>query len=311
MTAGHWRAAAAVLALAGVAFGGSWLAEADEPTTPPLGSSGDMPSLMAAGSHADRPEPDPAAPMPDADWQRAERAVFRDGSLRGTDLPAWGVARGEALVPNRLLRDRFDHYLLAASELGRPALDALVAAHARRDLGEPLAAEVLALWERYLRLQHHAFQQVARPGDLASMTTALQEHRQVRQTLLGVHWAQAFYGEEEARLAAEIERARAGSPPPQDPVAALLEPPPGTSPAELHRRRVDAFGPERARALQRIDEEDAAWQQRIAAARAEVQAVLANPALSGPQREASLAELINTRFPAPSEQLRALGLLGL
>lgn len=270
-----------------------------------------MPSLMAAGSHADRPEPETSAPSPDADWQEAERAVYREGSLRGTDFPAWGVARGETLVPNRMLRDRFDHYLLGAGEVARPVLDALVAAHARRDLGEPLATQVLDIWERYLRLQHHPFQHVARPGDLPSMTTALQEHRQVRQTLLGVHWAQAFYGEEETRLAAEIERARTGTPQPRDAMAALLDPPAGSDPAEVHRRRVEAFGAERAQALQRIDDEDAAWQQRIAAARAEVRSVLGNPALSGPQREAALAELIGARFPAPSEQLRALGLLGL
>lgn len=309
MSSRAWASAAAMLTLAGVAFMGGWLADAPALTSP--ARSGDMPSLMAAGSHADRPERETSAPAQDADWQGAERAVYREGSLRGTDFPAWGVARGESLVPNRMLRDRFDHYLLGAGELSRPVLDALVAAHARRDLGEPLAAQVLDLWERYLRLQHHPFQHVARPGDLPSMTTALQEHRQVRQTLLGVHWAQAFYGEEETRLAAEIERARTGTPPPSDPMVALLDPPAGSDPAEVHRRRVEAFGPERAQALQRIDDEDAAWRQRIAAARVEVQSVLGNAALSGPQREAALAELISARFPAPSEQLRALGLLGL
>ena len=105
MSSRAWASAAAMLTLAGVAFMGGWLADAPALTSP--ARSGDMPSLMAAGSHADRPERETPAPAQDADWQGAERAVYREGSLRGTDFPAWGVARGETLVPNR----RFDRPL--------------------------------------------------------------------------------------------------------------------------------------------------------------------------------------------------------
>ena len=311
MTARGHAGFLATWAVGAVALGGAWLAIDGEPDAPASRPGLHAPSLMAAGAHADQPEPSAAVGRGEADWQRTETQVFTEGSLRGTDFPSWGVRPGEALSPQRALRDRFDHYLLGAGETTWPALSALVAAHARRDLGEPLATEVLAVWDRYLRLQHHPFQQVARPGDLDSMTNALQEHRQVRQTLLGLHWAHAFYGEEETRLAADIDRARAGTAAPRDAVAALLDPPPGVDPAELHRRRVAAFGPQRASALQRLDEEDAAWQRRLTEARAEVAAVQADPALSGPQRRQALAGVLASRFPEPSEQLRATGLLGL
>jgi lipase chaperone LimK len=276
-----------------------------------------MPSLLAAGAVDNAPSP--ARPVADHAAElrplaQVEEALFVKGSLRGTEFPDWGTARGEPVMPNRRLRDRFDYYLLALGEASLGELTALVKAHAERDLGAATAAEVVSVWQHYLQLQQHAFRFSADPADPQSMQVALQEHRQVRQAILGVHWAQAFYGEEEGAAAADIERRRhAGGTPVAsegDSARTLWQPPPGTDPAVLFRQRADKFGAEAAQRLQALDEEEARWDQRIAAARAHIEGLRRDPGLSAPQRDDAIARHLEQAFPDASERLRANGLVG-
>jgi lipase chaperone LimK len=254
----------------------------------------------ATGTAADRP------------LAQIEQALFAKGSLRGTEAPPWGVGRDQPLKPNRALRDRFDYYLLALGEASLSELTALVSAHAERDLGPKTAAEVMQVWARYLQLQQHAFQVVARPDDPLSMQAALQEHRQVRQSLLGMHWAEAFYGDEEKQLSHDIEQKLKGaSARPVDAERTLMmAPSAGADPQALFRQRSEKFGAQAAQRLAELDREEAEWARRVAAAQAKVQELKQSPQLSDPQRAAAIRQYLDGAFPEPSERLRAAGLVG-
>ncbi|MEY4562898.1 MAG: hypothetical protein RLZZ618_2175 [Pseudomonadota bacterium] len=279
------------------------------------GSAVAMPSLMAAGSNSPDASVEARSVIgPDSASNRStaqiEEALFVKGSLRGTDHPAWGFVRGEPIAPKRALRDRFDYYLLALSEASMTELTALVRAHAERDLGLAAAADIIGVWERYLRLQRHAFQHVANPADRASMQVALQEHQQVRQVHLGMHWAQAFYGEEEKSLADTLAQAADSPLPRRDAAQALFVPPAGTDPQALHQQRVAQFGASAADRLHKLDEQDAQWARRLADVRAEVDALRLSAGLSDVQRDEAIARFLERSYPDASDRLRASALLG-
>lgn len=308
----RWWAGAGI-ACALLAAGAAWLAYSDAGQDAPQAPPAAHPGPMAQG--AERHTPSVAG---NADTRPAtrsvaqiEHALFAKGSLNGTQAPPWGVRRDETLKPTRALRDRFDYYLLALGEASLAELTALVRAHAERDLGAKTAAEVLEVWERYLRLQQHAFQVAARPDDPLSMQAALQEHSQVRQSVLGMHWAQAFYGDEERQLALDIDHKLKGVIAPKDTERSLtMAPGQGVDPAVLHQQRAARFGEEAARRLADLDRTEAEWARRIEAARARVQAMKEAPELSAPQREAAVRQYLDGAFPNPSERLRAGGLVG-
>ncbi len=277
-----------------------------------------LPSLMAAGGNTAEPSDRTASPAvvsPNSGLLRpmaqVEEALFVKGSLRGTDYPSWGTLRGEPVKPNRALRDRFDYYLLALNEASLAELTALVRMHAERDLGAQAAADILAVWERYLKLQQHAFKFAANPADPSSMQAALQEHQQVRQSTLGMHWAQAFYGEEEKLLANDLTQALSGQPAKANEEHVLFQPPPGTDPQLLHQQRTERFGAEAAQRLRDLDDEAAKWEQRLARARTEIDAIRSNPGYSPPQRDDAIARYLDGAYPAATERLRAEGLLGI
>lgn len=304
------RIAAGLAAVALAAW--QWLGSAVPPAAPPGAGA----VAIVPPARGEEPRPPAAAQVASRDGAgrsvaAIEQSLFVTGSLRGTDRPAWGTARGEPLRPNRALRDRFDHYLLAMGEATVGELTAVLAAHAERDLGAATAADVLAVWQRYLALQRHAFQQVANPADPASMQAALQEHRQVRQSVLGLHWAQAFYGDDEAMLEATLSAPPGRNAQEGDVERRLLSPPPGTDPAALHRQRVAHFGVGVADRLQAVDAEDAAWDLRLGRARADVEALRGDPSRSEPQRDAALARYLQEAYPDATERLRASAQLGL
>lgn len=240
-----------------------------------------------------------------------EQALFVKGSLRGTAPPPWGVGRDEPLKPNRALRDRFDYYLLAMGEASLEELTALVREHADRDLGLRTSGEVMQLWARYLQLQQHAFAVVARPEDAMSMQAALQERHQIRQGILGAHWAEAFYGDEEQQLATDIDHKIKGVKIEADgPPALMMAPAPGTDPRQVMQQRSAKFGAEAAQRLAELDREESEWTRRIEAAKAKVQSLKAAPELSGPQRDTAISQYLNEAFPNASDRLRAGGLVG-
>lgn len=267
-------------------------------TLPPTGSGG----TASEGTHVG----------PTRTVAEIQQALLVKGSLRGVDLPPWGSVRGQPLKPNRTLRDRFDFYLLAMGEASLAELSKLLRAHAEQDLGPDLATGIYAIWERYLQLQAYTFVRVANPADIGSMQAALQEHQQVRQQLLGAAWAKAFYGEDEAQLAGDIDRIMSGGELNKpDPDQALFSPPQGMDPQALHEQRVARFGKDKADRLKELDDAEAEWMHRVEAVRGQVHTLKQSAHLSTLQRNQAISNLMDSAFPDAIEKMRASGLVGL
>lgn len=259
---------------------------------------GDTPARPAAAT------PDKALIAPEDLWQR----IFVDGSLRGTDLDGgWGNWNGQQLLPSRELRRRFDQLLTTVGEAEPEELRALVAWLAERDLGPQGAQEVLAVWDRYLNLQHHAFQE---PMDLTRPDRwgqVLQEHQLARRDALGPAWADAFYRDEETAFRQRIDQGPTGRTPQPEWTAA---PPAGVSPEVWQQQRAAALGAEAANRLAAEERAQAEWTQRLNQARLTVERLSAAPELSAVQRQEAAQAWLNEHFQG-TDRLRASALLGL
>ena len=120
---------------------------------------------------------------------------------------AWSVLGGK-LVPGRALRERFDSYLPLGRGVTMVEVRAALERDAEADLGRANSAQVLAIWDRYARLQNYDWQQPLNNADSKGWQATLTEQHQVRRQLLGVDWAEAFFSEDEAafqrRLAGQV-----------------------------------------------------------------------------------------------------------
>lgn len=301
-------AVAVLLALAWT--GGTSAPEAT--ATPPVAALGRAEgfSLMAAGGGAG-PVAGSATPTARAPDDVAH-ALYVEGSLRGSSPDGdWGVDAHGQLRPTLALRRRFDHYLSAIGEASVAELRSLVQAQAVRDVGAAAAGDILAVWDRYLALQHHRWATTADPSDALSVQRALSERRQVRREHLGPAWADAFYAAEEAQLRADLAAAGTAVPRPEsDPLRA----PPALADAQaralLHQQRVVQYGEDAARRLADLDAAEADWQRRLSQARGEIARIQQSPELSQPQRQQAIERHLTEAFTA-TEQRRARALLEL
>jgi lipase chaperone LimK len=272
------------------------------PVGAPIGR-GEGFSLMAAGPRGSAPASAGRAP------EELAHAVFTEGSLRGTSPDGdWGVDASGRLRPSIALRRRFDYYLGALGEASVDELGALMLADATRDVGAEAAGRVREIWQRYVQLQQQRYEHQVQLGDRSSWEPALAERQLARRRILGPEWAEAFYREEEEALRREM--AATGSAPEPAAQSLLLGSAPGTDPDVLHQQRVAQFGPEAAQRLREEDAEWARWQQRVAQAYREVEALRRAPELSNPQREAAVAAYLERHFDE-REHLRVQALLGL
>lgn len=278
-------------------------------TAPPAPDKAKGWSLLSLGG-GDAPAKPANTPMaktlaaPEDLWQR----VFVDGSLRGAELDGgWGLWDGKYLTPSRELRRRFDQLLTTVGETEPEELRALVAWLAERDLGSQGAQEVLAVWDRYLKLQHHAFNE---PMDLTRPERwgrVLQEHQLARRDALGPAWADAFYRDEETAFRQRIDQGPTGRTPEPEWTAA---PPAGVSPEAWQQQRAAALGQEAAARLAAEEQAQAQWQQRLNEARQAVERLSTAPELSAVQRQEAAQTWLNEHFQG-TDRLRASALLGL
>ena len=278
---------------------------AARPVAAPVGR-GDGFSLMAAG---------PSAPASAAAAGRSPEdvahALFSEGSLRGTTPDGdWGIDANGQLRPSLALRRRFDYYLSALGEASVEELGALMRADATRDVGAEAAARIAEVWQRYVLLQQQRYEHQVRLGDRRSWEPALAERQLARRRILGPEWAEAFYREEEEALTREMAAGTEAGSPPKEQQALLLGGAPGTDPEALHRQRVEQFGAEAAQRLREEDAEWARWQQRVAQAYREVEALRRAPELSAVQRDAAVTAYLGRHFDE-RERLRVQALLGL
>ncbi|MFT3858901.1 MAG: hypothetical protein QM742_15845 [Aquabacterium sp.] len=150
--------------------------------------------MRAPAPHAGRPGSDMAAAAPHTDSpamtpEQVRSRLFEQGSLSGTVPPgSWCVQEG-ALSPCAELRKRFEYYLLALGDVQIGEIRRLIAQDAARDHGEKLAADILAVWDRYDRLRTWPWQHKFEPSDRSTWEPALQEQRKVRRQVLGEAWA--------------------------------------------------------------------------------------------------------------------------
>jgi lipase chaperone LimK len=204
--------------------------------------------------------------------------------MRGAQLDGhWGRldAQGQ-LVPERALRQRFDHLLTLQGEASVEQLQAFVVGDVQAQHGPAQAQQVLALWGRYLELLRYRFGTPVVASDRQSWLAALAERQPVRQRILGIAWAQAFYAHEEQALR---EAAVASAPA----AAAVI------SPTGLDASSLDAA------ARERLAAEKAAWadwESRLALAMQEWQRLSKAPELSDLQRHDTFERWLAAHFSA-------------
>jgi lipase chaperone LimK len=260
---------------------------------------GDSPSQRVTTSSA------PTLPAPEDLWQ----ALFVDGSLRGSELDgSWGDWDGQQLAPSHALRRRFDQLLTTLGETTPEALRTLVAWLAERDLGAAGAEAVLAVWDRYLKLQHHRFKETMDLTRPERWPYVLQDHQLARRDALGIAWADAFFREEEAAFRQRIDTGPAHRSEGQPNWTAAA--PQGVSAEAWQRQRVDALGEEAADRLQAEERAQAEWNQRLADARLSIERLAGAPELSAVQRQEAAQSWLNEHFQG-TDRLRASALLGL
>lgn len=214
-------------------------------------------------------------------------------SLAGTSADGdWSVGTDGRLTPSHALRRRFDYYLTLVGEVPLDSLRALVLQQASAELREPALGAVLALWDRYVALQQTPWKHAVDLRRRDTWADALAERSQGRRAALGAEWAQAFYGEEERELAAMI----AGGGPASGNSSASIAP--GTP----------APHPQAAEREAAVAAQWQQWEQRLATARQQLQALNADPALTPAQRAERADQLLAAQF-TDTDLTRARALL--
>lgn len=231
----------------------------------------------------------------------------------------------------------FDYFLAAAGEQPLTALRARIVAAIEARLPPAAAADAIAALDAYLdyrRRARHLVESGDVPDDLGERLALLQR---VRRETLGPALADAFFGLEEQTIAADLARreilarrdldaaererllheneqslpeavraARAETLLPfrlRDDEAALRAA--GGSTDEVRALREQTVGAEAAARLEELDREEAQWQARLDAYRAERAAIESDPGLDPEERASRLRALLEAGF-APHERLRVV-----
>ena len=214
-------------------------------------------------------------------------------SLAGTSADGdWSVGADGRLTPSHALRRRFDYYLTLVGEVPLDSLRALVLQQASAELREPALGAVLALWDRYVALQQTSWKHAVDLRRRDTWADALAERSQGRRAALGAEWAQAFYGDEERELAAMIA---GGGPASGNSSASIAPGAPAPHPQAAEREAAVAAQWQQ-------------WEQRLATARQQLQALNNDPALSPAQRAERADQLLAAQF-TDTDLTRARALL--
>ncbi len=291
------RTADRTLAVLGLLLVGSlaaWLAPGAEPAqATPAPAPAVAPAAAGparAGAAAEHHVLEAVAATPTEELQAFGRWMAEHSALRGTALDGgWGLDAQGQVRPSLALRRRFDHLLQLQGQAPLPKLSAWLAQQARQELSEADVQQVMSVWQAYLGLLASAGP-VPRPGDGPALAAALDTEAQRRRAWLGLAWAEAFFGEDEAAW----RQRQAQGPAPAEPL--------------IDRSRLS---PEAAQRLADAEAEQARWTRRLAQARAELQRLRQAPELSEPQRDEAIDRLLDERFAPGGERLRARALLGL
>lgn len=261
------------------------------------------------------------------------------------------------LIVEAANRQVFDYFLDVPASVSEVQRVAMAQAHLRAKLVSPALVEAQALLQRYLAYRKALAAQTGagrgkptleqlqqRPEMIATLRQQLSDRTAVRRQTLGADVAQAWYGDQDAIDAAELERlavmADASLSPEQR--AARLAAIEASLPPAVQQARREASAPIRLAnamdtwikqglsdaqirqqlAAQGVDgivadrliqgnREEADWRSRYDAYARERDRIRAFAGLSDTDRAAQIAQLREQTFTAPNERLRAQALDGL
>lgn len=254
----------------------SWLPQTTVEVAPPL-SAQRQPSELARVKSAQellRVAP-PAAGFP----------PLRTEGLEGS----WGLNSAGQLQPSLDLRKRFDHLLSRRGEQNLLQLRASIQQQLATEAEPEAAAQVLGVWDHYLRLQLWPWKTEVALDKPETWRKALSERSRIRRDLLGPSMAEAFYGAEEREFRQWIEaRAMAAS-----------SPLPSEAPVALS----DSASREAA-----LSEEWQRWERRLEASRRTLEQVQQEPDLTQQQRRQAVQRHFTEAYQG-GERQRAEALL--
>ncbi|MBK6434503.1 MAG: hypothetical protein IPF83_00615 [Rhodanobacteraceae bacterium] len=269
------------------------------------------------------------ARAPRADWPASLRDSEPDGAVTLD-------ANGRVIV-SRELRRLFDYFLSALGERDVGAIRALLLAHVGALHGAATAAEVAALFDRYVDFQQALAAINPPPGE--ALRERLARVHDLRHRLLDAAMAEAFFGDEERYTEYTLDRRylmadstldehtrqqrldeldtrlspeqRSGM---QEANTALLVDEQNRQfdalrldPAQRQSEREALFGTEAAQRLAQSDAEQAAWEARVHAYVQARDALRADARRDIASRERAIAQLRAARFDA-AEQRRIVSL---
>ena len=334
------RFIAVAVAVASIALGGWWFAR-EQPAT--AIERADVDAVAASPTDAATTRAVVAPPTPRQSPSTATTAVASTtpdwpASLRDSEPDGGVTLDGSGRVrPSIELRRLFDYFLSAIGELDVAGIRALLLAHVRGLHGDGVAAEVAALFDRYVAYQQSLAAMPA-PAD-ESLRARLSRVRELRRQLLDTATADAFFGAEEHYTEYTLDRRDIAADPALDDAAraqrlaeldARLAPEQRAqmqqantallvdeqnrqfdalrlSAAQRQVEREALFGAEAARRLAEVDAERAAWDARVAAYRQARDALAADARLDPVARERALASLRARSFDE-AERRRILSL---
>lgn len=230
---------------------------------------------------------------------------------------------------DRSLRDLFDHFLLGGHAGLRSEHVAALRAHLEGLLDLGALNKVWPLAERYLvYLEEHdrllaagAAAPVHADSPAAGLDTDrirswLAQRARLRQTVLGMEVARAWFGEEERELQVLLDQwsepgaRQSAAEDEMDRTRAVLRDVQAEAASLSSRRHFIArqHGEEAALRYEEMEKEEQAWQQRMAAYREQAQLLRASTAMSAADRVREIEALRMRMFPDEAQRLRAQAL---
>lgn len=275
----------------------------------------------------------------------APRANALPTSLDGSSPPRLPLDAGGRLAHTRAVRDFFDYFLSAQSEMSAAALDALVRRQIAAQLDSTAANdEAVAVWQRYtsyLTALDPLPRAASAPGskpDLDAIQLALDQRDALSTRIMG-EWSKPFFGAELQRQRTDLARLRITSDPtlteaekaarlatldaalpPQERAArervrqqqasveaiAQLQKQ-GASLDAMRAQIAQTLGPEAAERVVQMQKDDDAWHARYADYASQREQI-DKLGLSAQERDAQVAQLRRQFFANPSDAMRAASL---
>lgn len=294
-------------------------------------------ALLAAylGS-TDKQAPEASAPSASTDasvrfgpgvW--TDPAQESEGGVADTSAPdGLTVTADQHLVINRALKDVFDYFLLGGHLGAREEHTEKLRAHLKASLPGPAFQEADKIIRNYVAYLDAHDTLLAReavpsanpdsllaPPDIERVSAWLAQRARLRQELLGLHIAQAWFGEEEIQDQQSIAamRQRGATPFPQSQASTTQT---GSTGLQEMREKNASYGEQRElvrsrfgeQAAQRFDAiegQERAWKTQYAGYRQAVENILRQPGLDAAERARQITTLRQQTFTTEQERLRA------